>query len=110
MSSYLLNGRSDLASIADGSADLVHSSVVLQHIPPELAEGYIREFLRVAKPGGGLIFQVPSHLSDQYLPSDSDDQPLPASACRAQLVADDLPTQLAAKRARSDRPGGDQHE
>lgn len=57
---FRLNEGTDLASLADGSVDLVYSCRVLQHMPPALAHGYVREFLRVAAPGGVVVFQVPS--------------------------------------------------
>lgn len=49
-----------LASVADDSIDLVYSCRVLQHMPPALAHGYIRHFLRVATPGGVVVFQLPA--------------------------------------------------
>jgi ubiquinone/menaquinone biosynthesis C-methylase UbiE len=39
--------------------DLVHSWLVLQHMPKPLALAYISEFARVAKPGGVIVFQIP---------------------------------------------------
>jgi SAM-dependent methyltransferase len=45
---------------SDNSFDLVLSNIVLQHMPPKLARGYIREFLRVLRPEGVAIFQIPS--------------------------------------------------
>ena len=57
---FRLNSVPDLASVPDGSVDLVYSCRVLQHMPPELAHGYVREFLRIAAPGGVVVFQLPS--------------------------------------------------
>ncbi len=42
----------------DASVDLVYTSLVLQHMPAELAVGYIREFMRVLRPGGTAMVQV----------------------------------------------------
>ncbi len=40
------------------TADFLFSYLVLQHLPSEeLAFGYIREFLRVLRPGGAFLFQ-----------------------------------------------------
>lgn len=50
----------ELTDVADGSVDLVYSCRVLQHMAPELAESYIRDFFRVVRPGGVLAFQVPT--------------------------------------------------
>ena len=49
-----------LEAVATGSADLVYSCRVLQHMPPELADGYVREFLRIVRPGGVVAFQLPT--------------------------------------------------
>ena len=56
---YHLNVRHDLRLFDDGSFDLVYSNIVLQHMEPDLARGYIREFMRVLAPGGMAVFQVP---------------------------------------------------
>jgi len=58
---YVLNTRPDLAVFQAGEFDLVYSSIVLQHMPPELARAYLAEFARVLRPGGSLIFQLPTH-------------------------------------------------
>ena len=50
----------ELASVADDSIDLVYCCRVLQHMPTELSHGYIRHFLRVAAPGGIVVFQLPA--------------------------------------------------
>ncbi len=57
---YHLNTRADLRLFADASFDLVYSIIVLQHMEPDLAEGYIGEFVRVLAHGGLAVFQVPS--------------------------------------------------
>lgn len=58
---FLVNDRADLVAVDDASVDFVYSCRVLQHMPPELAEGYIREFFRVARPGAPVVFQLPSY-------------------------------------------------
>jgi SAM-dependent methyltransferase len=57
---YHLNVRPDLGAFEDASFDFVYSNIVLQHMVPEMAEGYIREFVRVLAPAGLTVFQVPS--------------------------------------------------
>jgi SAM-dependent methyltransferase len=59
---YVLNDAPDLPTIADASIDLVYSDIVLQHLEPERAAVYIAEFIRVLRPGGTAVFQLPSHL------------------------------------------------
>jgi ubiquinone/menaquinone biosynthesis C-methylase UbiE len=61
--SFLVNRTTDLSVFADGSFDFVYSNIVLQHVPDRRAiESYIAEFCRVLRPGGLLVFQLPSHI------------------------------------------------
>jgi len=58
----------DLAPISGGSADLVFSYIVFQHIPSRAAiEGYVREAGRVLKDGGAFKFQVNGDQSPAYV-------------------------------------------
>jgi ubiquinone/menaquinone biosynthesis C-methylase UbiE len=41
----------------DATFDFVFSKIVLQHVGIDLQRGYVREFVRVAKPGGLVVFQ-----------------------------------------------------
>lgn len=53
----------DLGDLQDGSFDLVYCSLVLQHLPSvALAEGLIRDFIRLLGPGGIAVFQMPSRI------------------------------------------------
>lgn len=56
---YAHNDTADLRAFPDASFDLVYSSLVLQHIPPALARGYLAEFARVLRPGGAIMLLVP---------------------------------------------------
>ena len=58
--SYVLNTVDDLSIFDDEEFDFVYSSRVLPHMPPSLAGLYIGEFFRVTKPGGLVLFQLPS--------------------------------------------------
>jgi SAM-dependent methyltransferase len=58
--SFVHNPRSDLRRFDSDHFDLVFSLITLQHVPPELIEVYVREFVRIARPGGALYFQVPT--------------------------------------------------
>jgi SAM-dependent methyltransferase len=61
---FLVNRSSDLGQFADDTFDFVLSFVVLQHVASaQAALHYISEFVRVARPGGLVVFQVPSPLS-----------------------------------------------
>ncbi|RME83765.1 MAG: class I SAM-dependent methyltransferase [Caldilineae bacterium] len=57
---YHLNEADDLGLFADGSFDFIYSNITLQHMPPRFARAYLLEFLRVLRPGGVLVFQIPS--------------------------------------------------
>jgi SAM-dependent methyltransferase len=57
---FLLNDRPDLTILPDGTFDLVYSSIVLQHLPTALIKGYLAELGRVLRPGGSLVFQLPT--------------------------------------------------
>jgi ubiquinone/menaquinone biosynthesis C-methylase UbiE len=55
---FVENDRPDLSVFPDQSFDIVFSSLVLQHMPRELARGYLGELMRVLRPGGALIVQL----------------------------------------------------
>jgi len=57
---YVHNVAADLSVLPDESADLIYSSITLQHVVPALARCYLREFFRIARPGALVIFQLPS--------------------------------------------------
>ena len=57
---FHLNAATDLALFESGAFDLAYSNITLQHMRPRLAEGYLAELVRVLKPGGVLVFQLPS--------------------------------------------------
>jgi SAM-dependent methyltransferase len=59
--SYLVNHAPNLPMFRDGQLAFIYTSIVLQHMRPELAEGYLREFARVLAPGGVMVFQMPDH-------------------------------------------------
>lgn len=61
-----IGSGADLAPVAEGSADLVFSYIVFQHIPSrEVIENYVREAARVLKPGGAFKFQLNGDRSPQ---------------------------------------------
>lgn len=60
---FYANAEDNLGAFGDGTFDFIYSSITLQHIAPRYAENYIREFLRLLVPGGGLVFQIPSEPS-----------------------------------------------
>lgn len=61
---FHVNRRPHLRRFRTGTFDLVYSRLVLQHIPPELVRRYIPELVRVLAPGGLLVFQLPTVITD----------------------------------------------
>jgi ubiquinone/menaquinone biosynthesis C-methylase UbiE len=57
---YVHNTRPDLRVLGDARFDFVYSILTLQHMEPAHARAYIREFVRVAAPGGAILFQLPA--------------------------------------------------
>jgi Methylase involved in ubiquinone/menaquinone biosynthesis len=59
---FYLNQNDDLALFGDSTFDLIYTNVVLQHMEPVYSRRYLAEFIRILKPGGLLVFQLPSEL------------------------------------------------
>ena len=60
----MVNDREDLHPFDDDSFDMIYSKWVLQHLPgTSLMKSYIREFVRVLRPDGLLVFQVRTWLT-----------------------------------------------
>ena len=59
---FLLNEDTRLKSLPSNYFGFIYTSLVLQHIAEPCSHEYIVELVRVLKPGGTLIFQVPERL------------------------------------------------
>ncbi len=57
---YRVNDVDHLGQLADASFDFIYSSITLQHVPPPANSNYVREFMRLLRPGGVALFQVPN--------------------------------------------------
>jgi SAM-dependent methyltransferase len=58
-----LSGSDVLDRLADRSFDLVFSLYVLQHVPERSTiRAYLRSFVRLLRPQGLLVFQLPDHI------------------------------------------------
>jgi len=57
---FLLNEQNGLALIESETISFIYSAIVLQHISYPESLQYVIEFLRILKPGGILVFQVPT--------------------------------------------------
>ena len=79
---YMCNPHPDLRDLHSRSSDFIYSNIVLQHVVPQLSIGYLNEFFRLLKPGGVLVFQLPSHQEPQAEPTT---RPMPDGAYRARL-------------------------
>jgi len=55
---YILNTTNDLKIFEDSFFDFIYSNIVFQHMPPVYTLGYIREFLRIIKRDGAMVFQI----------------------------------------------------
>ena len=59
---FFLNESSDLRLFDNNTFDFIYSNIVLQHIELRYVKLYIEEFVRVLKPSGVLVFQIPCRL------------------------------------------------
>jgi len=57
---YILNEENNLELFENDSFDFIYSNIVLQHMKPKYSKTYIKEFIRIIKPNGLLVFQQPS--------------------------------------------------
>ena len=77
---YHLNNAGDLRAFPDQAFDFVCSIIVLQHMEPQYSKRYMEEFVRVLKPGGIAVFQVPSAYIPAFQP------PLPEGGHKASIT------------------------
>lgn len=61
---YHHNPASNLSLFPDGHFDFVYCVIVLQHMPPSLMKGYLKEFLRVLSPNGKILVQIPAERNE----------------------------------------------
>jgi SAM-dependent methyltransferase len=59
---FVVNSTDDLRQFESESFDFVFSLIVLQHVGTDIARRYVAEFMRVLRPHGVAMFQVPSDL------------------------------------------------
>jgi SAM-dependent methyltransferase len=55
---FVLNEHPNLSMFEDAKFGFVYSSLVLQHIDPKFVSGYLKELVRVLRPGGVMVFQL----------------------------------------------------
>lgn len=64
---FEVNPYPDLRAFGAGTFSFVFADIVLQHLPPPIALGYVGEFLRVVAPDGLVCFQLPSGPASPWL-------------------------------------------
>ncbi|HEY6531129.1 MAG TPA: class I SAM-dependent methyltransferase [Acidimicrobiales bacterium] len=64
---YVLNDRPDLSRWESSSFDFVLSEITLMHMEPKYFCSYIAEFLRICRPGGLIVFQLPGRRRRQAI-------------------------------------------
>ena len=60
---YILNEVDHLRIFGDSYFDFIYSNITLQHMKPSYSKKYLAEFARILKPGGIMVFQLPSERS-----------------------------------------------
>ena len=66
---FRLNQTNNLGWSPDGSFDFVLSLLVLQHLDStETIKAFLREFVRVLRPGGAIVVQLPSSVPAHKIP------------------------------------------
>lgn len=58
---YICTAETGIDTLPPRAFGFIYSNIVLQHIQPELSRQYLQEFFRLLRPGGLLVFQLPSH-------------------------------------------------
>ena len=84
---YHLNTAGDLRIFPDATFDFVYSNITLQHMEPRFSREYIAEFLRVTRPGGAIVFQIPSEPLAVERPRTRQAAALAPESCRASIEA-----------------------
>ncbi len=57
---FVHNTPDNLTIFADNSVDFLYCNIVLQHMPKRKQLVFIKEFCRILRPAGSLVFQTPS--------------------------------------------------
>ena len=56
---YLVNESDSLSVFKDSYFGFIYSSIVFQHMKPGYTKNYVKEFMRILKPDGLMVFQIP---------------------------------------------------
>ncbi|MFO7537687.1 MAG: class I SAM-dependent methyltransferase [Chloroflexota bacterium] len=91
---YHVNQAPDLQLFGDNQFDFIYSRIVLQHMAPLYSKQYISEFLRLLKPGGLLVFQLPSSLIAATMPPEDRAGVTPSARFAADIMCNEEKLQL----------------
>jgi SAM-dependent methyltransferase len=83
---FHVNSAPDLRLFDDGTFDFVFTTIVLQHNEPDVAEGYIRELVRILATDGVAVFDMPAQLRAA--------EPLPPESHKAEIEAVSPPRRI----------------
>jgi SAM-dependent methyltransferase len=87
---YHLNKAQNLALFPDASFDFLYSILVLQHMHPTFARGYVSEFVRLLAPGGLALFEITTGISKSV------SETLPrAGFAASQAVLGEMPREIS---------------
>lgn len=64
---FWLNETDKLSKFPDRYFGFIYTSITLQHIPKRYVRKYLLELMRVLRPGGIFIFQIPDHDNTKVL-------------------------------------------
>jgi SAM-dependent methyltransferase len=64
---YVLNESSDLSQFSASSFDFIYSAITLMHMEPRYSTRYIAEFVRLLRPDGAALFQLPAPTHRQQI-------------------------------------------
>jgi SAM-dependent methyltransferase len=84
---YFANTAPDLRHFESRAVHFVYSNIVLQHMEPSRIRIVLADLLRVLRPGGLLVFQLPSHTESA---AEAEIRPMPPAAYRARVELSDL--------------------
>lgn len=68
---FCVNQQSNLSWLRNESVDFFYSHIVLQHIPNDFQRSYIDEFLRILRPGGLAVIQIPIEIIHKVIQKQS---------------------------------------
>jgi SAM-dependent methyltransferase len=90
---YVRNATPLLSAYPDAHFDFVYSDIVLQHLDPADARAFVAEFIRVLRPRGLAVFQLPARRRPV------EEQPgrpshMPETAYRARIEPVHVPSEL----------------